>query len=516
MITPIGEEPETTAEDKFLTDLFPRVTERLADQYAEDYDARAGRSSLAAWLGRHTDPTSTTEPLAAPEPQSASADLVEDIAPGPDLEMISPRRSQRRLRHLLRTLRRWRPSGRSAVAALLVEDRHIAAGRDPMLPTHGETLVRAEGKTQADALLARSQRRLDRLVREVDDLRAQQTMLTARAAYRQHDLVAHPDGGREVVSRMLDDQTHQRAQIAADIAEGSRKHQRLPRWMRKMPMLVLLVDFSLLLYFMAGITNVNWVKPASVSLAFAVSLAAMMALLSYGFLNFTGHRLRAHKGHSGGIHFDALDRLTKTTAWLAGADIAAITTIMFTRMRSEVLYALGPHAWATALIIALMLAVVGALANFLIVAIRAIDGSDEVDRLESISAAIRGPLSRSHQMLEQAALIPARIAIRQRLAQRAAVQAVTRAGRHLAAAEQAIDAARAIHQGAGPYSEPAANPNTRIQVAGYRDDQSAPQADLRALRLALEHIDDTKRENGSPVSDHEPVEEGIKLHRSAG
>ena len=68
---------------------------------------------------------------------------------------------------------------------------------------------------------------------------------------------------------------------------------------------------------------------------------------------------------------------------------------MLIRMRTEVLAALGPQSWVAALMIALVLAVVSLLANFLVVAIHALDGSDEVARLEVLSAATGGPLSKS-------------------------------------------------------------------------------------------------------------------------
>lgn len=91
-------------------------------------------------------------------------------------------------------------------------------------------------------------------------------------------------------------------------------------------------------------------------------------------------------------------------------------------------------------------------------------------------------------MHEKAALIPHRIAVRQRRAGRAAVRAVTEAGRHLDAAERAIEVAQAVHQGNGPHSLPASDPNRHDRVAGYRDHQTAPVPDLRSLRATLEHI----------------------------
>ena len=182
-------------------------------------------------------------------------------------------------------------------------------------------------------------------------------------------------------------QAGQRAQIEDETARGSRKHRRLPRWISHVPKLVLVVDFCLLLYFFAGITDVNWASPVSADLAFAVLLAAMVTLLCYGFLSFAGYRLRGYKDHSGGIAFGDLDALTRAACGAAAVGMAAIAALMFIRMRTEVLYALGSQGWVTALVIALVVAVVSLLANFLVVAIHALDGSDEVARLEVLSAA---------------------------------------------------------------------------------------------------------------------------------
>jgi hypothetical protein len=249
----------------------------------------------------------------------------------------------------------------------------------------------------------------------------------------------------------------------------------------------------------AGITDVDWSSPVSVSLAFAVLLAAMVTTLSYGFLAFTGYRLRGYKDHSGAVALNDLDALTRIACGASFIGVIVIATLMFVRMRTEVLYALGSQAGFTVLMIALVLGVVSVLANFLVIAIQALDGSDQVAQLNSLSAATNRALSRAHRMREKAALIPHRITVRDRRAQRAAVQAITRAGRHLVAADQVIDAAHAVHQGTGPYSAPAADPNDHDRVAGYRDGQSAPRPDLRPFDTALEHISTAPPESGNPA-----------------
>jgi hypothetical protein len=215
--------------------------------------------------------------------------------------------------------------------------------------------------------------------------------------------VAHPDGGERAVEEILADEAEQRGQIEDETSRGSRKHQRLARWMRAIPKAVLVFDFCLLLYFFAGITDVNWASPLSVNLAFAAALDAMVTVLSYGFLAFTGHRMRSHKNHTGTVHLDELDGFTKAAFGIALAVITVIATLMFIRMHTEVVYALGPRAGVTALVIPLAVAVVSAVANYLVVAIHALDGSDQVARLDKLSAATRRPAGKAHRLRQRAA-----------------------------------------------------------------------------------------------------------------
>jgi hypothetical protein len=181
----------------------------------------------------------------------------------------------------------------------------------------------------------------------------------------------------------------QRAWIEKETAEGSRKHNRLPRWTRWTPKYVVAFDFCLLLYFFTGIIGVNWASPLSLALTFAVLLTAMMTMMSYTFLDFIGSKLRSHKNHDGTIDLHDLARFTKSASGIAIVFIILLATLMFLRMRTETLYALGAQAQLIALTIAVAVAVVSAAANFLVIVVRALDGSDEVDRLEKLSAAIR-------------------------------------------------------------------------------------------------------------------------------
>jgi hypothetical protein len=224
----------------------------------------------------------------------------------------------------------------------------------------------------------------------------------AEADHWMQTRVRHPDGGERTVAQTQADEDEQRQQITRDAAMGSRKHRRLPRWQRQIPKFVLFFDFALLLYFFAGVTNVDWQSPVSMNLAFAAALAAMVTVLAYGFLAFTGHRMRSYKNHAGTVHLDELDGFTKAAFGTAMTVITVLAALMFLRIRSEVTIALGAGAGASALVIPLAVAVVSAVANYLVVLIHALDGSDEVSRLDKLAAAARRPARKAHQLRRRA------------------------------------------------------------------------------------------------------------------
>jgi hypothetical protein len=226
--------------------------------------------------------------------------------------------------------------------------------------------------------------------------------LIVEAEHWMQSRVRHPDGGERTVADTLADEDEQRQQINRQAGMGSRKHRRLPRWQRWIPKFVLCFDFVLLLYFFAGITNVDWQSPLSMNLAFAIALAAMVTVLAYGFLAFTGHRMRSHKNHAGTVHLDELDGLIKATFGTAMAVITVIAALMYLRIHSEVINALGTQAGATSLIIPLAVAVVSGVANYLVVLIHALDGSDEVARLDQLAATTRRLARKAHRLRRRA------------------------------------------------------------------------------------------------------------------
>jgi hypothetical protein len=226
----------------------------------------------------------------------------------------------------------------------------------------------------------------------------------AEAEYWMQTRVRHPDGGERTVAETRADEEEQRRQIVSETASGSLKHRRLPRWQHWIPKFVLFFDGALLLYFFAGIVNVDWQSPQPMNMAFAIVLAAMVTVLAYGFLAFTGHRMRSYKNHAGTVHLDELDGFTKAAFGTAMVVIAVLAALMFLRIRSEVIDALGSPGGLTSWVIPLAVAVVSAVANFLVILIHAFDGSDEVHRLNKLATATRRLVRKAHRLRKRAAM----------------------------------------------------------------------------------------------------------------
>jgi hypothetical protein len=377
---------------------------------------------------------------------------------------------------------------RSAIRSLVIEQLLIGGTRLASTASYAETVIAALGKAAGDRVLRKTQRLLGSLVRKCDSLRARQVTLRIRARYRDGDIVAHPDGGVQTVIKTAADQDKVRGQVNEDIDRGSYRHRRLPAALRRVPQVVFGADGALLLYFFSGITNVNWGNPLSAALVFAVLLATMVTGISFAFFRFTGDRLQQYKDDTGSIPLRGLDMATNVSVGLSAAAEVVLAALMFLRMRAEVITTLGPHAGFTAIIVGVTLAAAGILANTLVIAVHALDGSAETDRLDAFGKVVGPALAAQHGLLEQAAVLDPAIAVTIREAERVANEGITAAGYERAFADRIIDAGRAVHQGIGPVSEPATDPNDQDGVIGYRRTDATPEVDERPIHHTLDQI----------------------------
>ena len=252
-------------------------------------------------------------------------------------------------------------------------------------------------------------------------LKVRRAVLHDRISFQSEEHVRHPDGGRRTFARTLGEHTALDQWVAAEREQGSRKH----------------------------------------------------------------HRLRMHKDHSGTIPASDVDGLTRIIVGACVGGLIVLGLLMFARMRSEVLLALGGGAAATAITVAAALAAVSVLANIMVISVHALDGSEETDRLGALAAALSRSQVRADRMHRQAARLDHVVALRVLKAERGAAGGISRAARPFALADQTIDNARAIHQGAGTLSENTDDPNGQPGAAGYRQPAAIPRMDERPLRHAL-------------------------------
>jgi hypothetical protein len=382
----------------------------------------------------------------------------------------------------------WPRMSRRAVRALVAEQEGTGALRDPAQVTHGEIVVHSIARRAADGVLHSTYQRLSWLIRRTDRLRAKKATLQARICLIPHEQVVHPHGGRRTVEQTQADRNALAARVNAERCQRSRKHERLPRWFRHLPRVVLAFDFLLLVYFLSAITDVDWSSPVSPQLAFAVGLAAMITLVSYGCFAFTGDRLRARKDHSGRIPRGDLDWLTRVLVIVSVFGVLVLGLLMFSRMWSEVLIALGNGATTTAMSVAAAVTAVSVLANVMVISVHALDGSEETDQLDAFGAAVRRPLIRADRMRRHVVHLDYRIAVRVRRAQRVMAGGVARAERPPVIADEVVSSARAIHGGFGPLAGATILAAAAREPGGRWPDMAAGGAH-RALGLVLDQTE---------------------------
>lgn len=422
--------------------------------------------------------------------------------PNPETQGPKPR-----LRSALNGIIRGRGIRRRRALRVLAIEHVITGGtREPGTSSWAEIVIRARGKTAGDRVIQKVMRILGALARKADSLRVTQTTLRIRADHVDGDIVEHPYGGVETVSKTVADQEKVRGCVSDDYDRGSYRHRRLPAILRRVPLVVFATDGLLMLYFFSGITNVDWGNPFSAALVFAALLAAMITSIGFAFFRFTGDQLQQYKDDTGTIPLRGLDTATNVWMGLSGGAMVTLAALMFLRMRAEVITALGPQAGFTAIIVGLTLAVVGVLANTLVIAVHALDGSAETDQLDAFAKAVGPALAAQNGMRTEAAVLDPAIAATIREADRAATEGITEAGYERATADQIIDAGRAITQATGPLSDPATDPNDADGVIGYRRTEATPEVDERPIHHSLDQMR-TPLIDGQPhrhASDHEP------------
>ena len=173
-----------------------------------------------------------------PAGQIPPPDDLTDLAESDRIHRQRPRSLLLLTRYIISVWRRPLMS-RRAVRALVAEQEGAAALPDPARATHGEVVVHSIARRKADGVLHSTYQRLSRLLRRTDRLRAKKATLNARIGLIPREHVAHPYGGHSTVEQTQADRNALAARVNAERARNSRKHNRLPRWFRHLPRVVL-------------------------------------------------------------------------------------------------------------------------------------------------------------------------------------------------------------------------------------------------------------------------------------
>lgn len=407
-------------------------------------------------------------------------------------------------------LLRRRAAPQACARALVAEQTVTPIRRHPEgPPTYTELLVLQTARLAAQRPIDRATWWLRWLARRSEFLAAVERFAEDAATAGPVRRVRDPRGGSLTVEALQREHDELHQAVVAATSGGTAVHRRLPRLLRRIPAVIVVADLVVLLFFTAGVFNVDPAAPVSLAGCMAALFALIGTGVAYGWLTLVGHRLKALRDGAGEIRLLGAGRATRVLLAISAVLILTLGFLMYTRVHQEVADALGPGGLGTAAAMGLVFAVLGMVANAFVIAVHALDGSVATERLDELAAVISRPARRTQRWRRLSSFAGHRRELLSRRAQRRASVAVTSALTRRAGYERAISAARAIHQGCGPFSaepgpfaiEPRAGSGRRD---GYRALGRPLAVDDGALHLALLHGQsepDRQAEDGPSIAD---------------
>jgi hypothetical protein len=202
----------------------------------------------------------------------------------------------------------------------------------------------------------------------------------AKAAHRLertvHGRLASPHLGYPTARQLSHLHEALTAKVHHEIVQGATVHQRLPRLVRAISPAVALLDFVVLFSFCAGIFNLPPAHPWTPKTPIAVMLALLGSGVAYTWLSVTGRALRGYRTPMGEIGWAATGRTTRLMLGVSVAVTVALSALMFTRVAAEATVSHQVTATAAQLL-GLVFGVLSAAANLAVIAVHALDGSDD-------------------------------------------------------------------------------------------------------------------------------------------
>jgi hypothetical protein len=232
------------------------------------------------------------------------------------------------------------------------------------------------------AVCDRGTRRLRRLARRADRTAGRLAETGGRRRRAEQSTLRDPALGWRAFGTIDGEAEALDSLIVTETAAGSLRHRRLPWLLRRVPAAVAVADLVVLCSYTAEVFDVDPEHPASLPGLIALVFAVLACGTSYAWLSLTGHRLRSFRDRRGEICWSVLGATTWVTLALTVVLLAVLGALMAVRVHEEIL--LFDPTSASATPVAAVFAVLGVVANCSVVAVHALDGSDQTHRLAEL------------------------------------------------------------------------------------------------------------------------------------
>ncbi|MET7312772.1 hypothetical protein ABZS68_38620 [Streptomyces sp. NPDC005571] len=376
------------------------------------------------------------------------------------------------------------------VLALVAEQKRSGHQRDPQSRTWLERFQESRGAASAEDKIASAERRVNNVIESAEHLKARRDVILAEAEHMDQDHISGPHGELLTIEDAAERQAQLSATVDTDVDNGSLRHRRVPPGLRRWATVVALIDFPVLIYFLASIFNLDMTNllGSPIQVAVTAVLAALgTAGLALGLRKF-GYSLRGHKDDHGHLRLPRGARVLPILYLiLFCALLVGCASMMGYRIVSDATASGVPPSAAWTL--AAFFSIVTCAVNVVVFSVEFNDGSTATEQIDYLTSKIIKIRARQQAARRQADQLHARITKLQQRGERLIQRVLTNAGDGLAAAHQVILIARAYHQGCGPVADLAHPGNDTRQPPGYLNE--AKIIDTQALELAAEHLAST-------------------------
>lgn len=402
--------------------------------------------------------------------------------------------------------RDWLPQ----VLALVDEQQRIGEAREPDTFSQMEALVMSKGMLASEEAREQGADQLAQLVDQAATIKGEMVMTRAELDRLDKQPVTGMNGDVITARHARDRMAAVSTKVTEERDAGSLKHRRVPVWLHRFATWAALLDFPVLLYFLAQVFNVDLTGIASgdgaawrgslIPLITAIVFALLgTAAVAVG-LKFFGRDLKGYKDTHGGIALPAgpariLPLLfVGLTAMLAiGAGI-----VMAYRIISDSLAAGGGMTGAA--ILGVFFALIVIVVNVVVFATRFRDGSLQTDEVGQLAAQLE-PIEQQRVALgRQLDSLAAQLPPLKLKAERIVAATLAKMGAPIKGADQLRLLARSCHQGCGPeavFAHQDGSPNGNLLQPNVGVDRSI-------LVELMERLDELVAEARPPVTADKP------------